>query len=116
MSLDVYLTVPSPVTRLSGSETNEVYSANITHNLNEMAKAAGLYECIWRPEEVGVTKAGKLVAQLAAGLSSLVSDPAKFKAMNPAKGRGSYAGLVAFVTGYAIACAENPDADVTAFR
>ena len=26
-----------------------VYSGNITHNLNEMAEAAGVYGCLWCP-------------------------------------------------------------------
>ncbi len=34
-------------------ETNEVYSANITHNLGEMADKAGIYYALWRPEEKG---------------------------------------------------------------
>lgn len=29
----------------------EVYSANITHNVNQMADAAGLYEVLWHPED-----------------------------------------------------------------
>jgi hypothetical protein len=39
------------------TETNEVYSANITHNLNTMADEAGIYEHLWRPDEIQITKA-----------------------------------------------------------
>ena len=39
------------------SESEEVYSANITHNLGGMADEAGIYEALWRPEEVGIAKA-----------------------------------------------------------
>jgi len=38
-----------------------VYSANITHNLNEMAGAAGIYKYLWRPEEVGIYYAENLI-------------------------------------------------------
>lgn len=27
-----------------------IFSANITHNLNAMAEAAGIYKHLWRPE------------------------------------------------------------------
>src|SRR6266496_3980933 len=46
----------------------ELYWRNITHNLNTMADAAGIYKHLWRPEELGITKAGELIAPLAAGL------------------------------------------------
>ena len=39
------------------TETNEVYSANITHNLNTMADEAGIYKHLWRPDEIKITKA-----------------------------------------------------------
>ena len=44
MSLDVYLT---------DAEGREVFSANITHNLGAMAKEAGIYMHLWRPDELG---------------------------------------------------------------
>ena len=47
------------------------YDANITHNLGEMAGAAGIYHHLWRPEEIGVIKAWQLVAPLDAGLALL---------------------------------------------
>ena len=54
MSLDVTLT---------NADGAEVYSANITHNLNRMAMEAGIYECLWRPDEHGITKAAQIIAQ-----------------------------------------------------
>lgn len=63
MSLDVYL-------RLDNG--NEVYDANITHNLNTMAEEAGIYKHLWRPEELGITKAKDLIEPLAEGLAKMV--------------------------------------------
>ena len=34
-----------------------VCDLNITHNLNKMASELGVYEHLWRPDEIGVTKA-----------------------------------------------------------
>ncbi len=97
MSLDVYLK----------SDTREVdcicecgykhtkmertcfYSANITHNLGDMAEEAGIYKHLWRPEEIGITKAVQLVEPLSKGLSFMKSDPERFKKFNAENGWGN---------------------------
>ena len=53
-----------PVKVTLDEESDYVYSANITHNLTKMADEAGIYECLWRPEEIGITKAGQLIEPL----------------------------------------------------
>jgi len=45
------------------------YEANVTHNLNKMAMEAGIYEYLWRPDEIGITKAGRLIEPLSKGLT-----------------------------------------------
>lgn len=107
MSLDVYLTAVRPC---------GVYDANITHNLTQMADAAGLYEFLWRPEEVGITHATDLIVPLEQGLARLLREPEKYRAFNPKNGWGSYEGLVEFVRRYLEACRENPDAEVRVCR
>lgn len=97
-------------------ETNEYYSANITHNLNSMAGAAGIYEHLWRPDEIGITKAKQLIEPLRAGLHELKLNPEKYKVFNPSNGWGSYDGLVDFVSKYLEACYEYPDADIEISR
>jgi hypothetical protein len=105
-----------PVVAPSLEESDEVYSANITHNLNKMAGAADLYEYLWRPDEIGVTHAKQLVTPLRNGLARLQADPAKFEAFNPPNKWGSYEGLVRFVEQYLAACEEYPDAQVSVSR
>ena len=107
MSLDVYLTAVRPT---------EVYSRNITHNLGKMAAEAGIYEALWRPEEINVTTAEQLVPLLETGLETLRADPERFKKFNPENGWGDYEGLVNFVETYLEACKENPDAEVNVSR
>ena len=97
-------------------ETNEVYSANITHNLNRMASEAGIYEHLWRPDEIKITKAKELVEPLREGLHKLKSEPEKYKKFNPENGWGSYDGLVKFVDNYLNACYEYPEAEVNVSR
>jgi hypothetical protein len=107
MSLDVYLKAVRPV---------EVYWANITHNLGKMADAAGIYEALWRPEEIEVTKASQLVPLLTEGLAKLKADPAKYEAFNAPNGWGLYKHFVPFVEKYLQACIDNPDAEIEVSR
>lgn len=104
-----------PIT-LDGYFDDEVYSANITHNLNKMADAAGIYQALWRPEEIGVTKAIQLIVPLSQGLAVLLGDRARFEELNPPNGWGSYDALVTFVKGYLNACMEYPDSEVSVSR
>jgi hypothetical protein len=98
-------------------ETRDYYfDDNITHNLSEMAEAAGIYEHLWRPEEIGVEKAGDLVGPLEAGLRRLKGHPGKYRKLNPDNGWGTYEGLVEFVERYLAACEAHPDAEVSAHR
>lgn len=97
-------------------ETTEAYSSNITHNLCKMAEEAGVYEALWRPEEINITKAKELIEPLRNGLHKLKLEPEKYKKFNPENGWGSYDGLVKFVENYLNACYEYPDADVEVSR
>lgn len=97
-------------------ESDEVFHANITHNLNTMADAAGIYYALWRPDEVGFTKAQHLIEPLRDGLKRLKENPGEFQKFNPANGWGSYDGLVGFVERYLAACEEYPEADVRVSR
>ncbi len=107
MSLDVYLTATRPTT---------VFDYNITHNLGKMADVVGLYKPLWRPEEIGITKARELIDPLRVGLQRLQDERTACEAVAPDNGWGTYAGLVKFVTEYLAACEESPDADVSVSR
>ncbi|KAF0844364.1 hypothetical protein FNL37_1808 [Methylovorus glucosotrophus] len=107
MSLDVTLTAVR--------ETS-VYSRNITHNLTKMASEAGIYKHLWRPEEIGITKASELIKPLEDALDLLKSDPDGFEQFNASNGWGTYAGFVDFVKDYLEACKSNPDATISVDR
>ena len=107
MSLDVSIIVTKPT---------EVYSANITHNLNKMATACDLYMPLWDPDKIGITKAGQLIEPLKAGIAALKADPDKFKAYNPANGWGDYYALLRFAQDYLAACEANPDGTIEVSR
>ena len=107
MSLDVSLIKEMPTS---------VYEGNITHNLNKMAEAAGVYTACWRPDEIGITKAQQLIEPLRAGIAKLKADPDTFKAFDPPNKWGSYDGFVQWLEDYLAACEEHPDAEARASR
>jgi hypothetical protein len=109
-------TEPVVLSQHDEGDNRVVYRSNITHNLNTMAKEAGIYEHLWRPDEIGITKASQLIEPLSEGLSLLRSDSLRFKAFDPPNKWGDYDSLVRFVTEYLDACREYPDATVETCR
>lgn len=103
MSLDFYLT----------QDGKEVFSRNITHNLGKMAHAAGIYQVLWRPQELGFTKAWQCVALLEKGLLELITHRTKYEKFNAPNGWGMYEHFVPFVTAVLTACADYPEATVS---
>lgn len=97
-------------------ESDEVYSANITHNLSRMAREADIYEYLWRPDEIGVKHANQLISPLRNGLARLKADPPRYKALNPQNGWGTYEGLLQFIEQYLQACEQQPAAEVSVSR
>lgn len=106
MSLDVYLT----------KNGNELYSSNITHNLGVMAREAGIYQCLWRPEEVGLTLAWQLVEPLTKGVLLLATEKARFEKFNAPNGWGLWEHFLPFCADYLQACKDYPDATVNVSR
>jgi hypothetical protein len=104
MSLDVYLLVTS------------VFRANYTHNVGGMAEAAGIYKHVWRPEELGITKASELIEPLRGAIALMKADPPRFISLNPPNGWGSYDTFLPWLEQYLEACEEHPDATVRASR
>ena len=107
MSLDVYL---------DDINGDRLYSNNITHDLNVMANAAGIYKYLWRPEKIGVKKAYQLIEPLQIGLEKLLNNPDYYKQFNPKNWWGDYDIFVDFVRDYLAACEEYPDAEVGTWR
>lgn len=118
MSLDVWLIQEFTYPGRDGQCTKieDVFDGNITHNLGAMAKEAGVYMYLWRPDELGITLAEELIDPLTAGLKLLEDQPERFKQFNPANGWGNYRGLVDFVRDYLNACVQYPKAVIGVSR
>lgn len=109
MSLDITLYIEVDT---GGDEPHRVdlFDASVTHNLGKMADAAGIYQAVWRPGEHGFTDAGILIPVLEVGVERMESDPAKFEALNPENGWGSYERFLPWLKNYLEACKEHPKA------
>lgn len=104
---------------------------NITHNLTDMAAAAGLtdmadaaglYQPLWRGLIVEgdttrqVTCARDLIGPILDGLRAMFADPDRFRKLNPPNGWGSYDGFVTWLAKVLAACCECPQASVSICR
>jgi hypothetical protein len=101
---------------IDDGDEQECYHANITHNLARMAQEAGVYEALWRPEEVGIERGADLIASLRNGLATLQSDPERFMPLSPVNGWGTYEILMRFIADYLAACERYPSARVDVSR
>lgn len=109
MSLDIYLN------NGDGYDCC-VWSANITHNVNDMAAIVGAYHYLWRPENVGVVRAADNIENLRRSLGMMYLNYERMKAMNPENGWGDVNGLIDFTKEYLDACIKYPDAIIEVSR
>jgi hypothetical protein len=109
VSLDFYLDYEDEITK----ECVSAFSRNITHNLGTMADAAGIYEHLWHPERLGITRASELITPLECGLRRLKRSPKKYAKFNSPNGWGMYEHFVPFVEECLEACKKYPTAKVS---
>jgi hypothetical protein len=90
---------------------------NITHNLNDMAKALGVYQCLWHPEEIAETVLAKDIEPLVkAAAEKLALHPEEYFQYESENGWGTLAGFKKFLAGVLEICREFPDSRVAADR
>lgn len=108
MSLDLYLTC-----RHCGSS---LIDWNVTHNLTKMAREAGIYRQLWRPDECGVRVASDLIEPVEKALAAMRAEPQRFMALNPVNGWGTYDGFLTVLDDLLEVCKKNPTAEVSVSR
>ena len=107
MSLDISLIDPT-----STYDTEPLYEANITHNLNKMADNAGIYQALWRPEEINAVYAKDIIDIVEKGLNELNKNPSYFEQFNSPNGWGTYKHFVPFVANYLEALKKYPESKI----
>lgn len=101
MGLDVSL--HDPVTG------EELFDANITHNLGAMADEAGCYQACWHPEEIGATTAADITCCLRKAAAELAGRPTYYKQFDAPNGWGLHKHFLPWVVSYLEACEKYPD-------
>jgi hypothetical protein len=116
-------------------EKEQLYTANITHNLNVMAEQAGIYKALWRPyqlhkdyvhsedynkemafEDLVTIIASDIIPIIEQGLDLLKNRPDYFSKFNAENGWGKYVNFVPFVEKYLEALKQYPDSLVEVDR
>jgi hypothetical protein len=116
-------------------EKEELYGANITHNLCEMAEQAGIYKALWRPyqlhkdyvhnedykiqmsfEDSVTIFASDIIEIIEQGLDLLKNRPDYFSKFDSPNGWGTYVHFVPFVENYINALKQYPNSIVIVDR
>jgi len=140
MSLDVSLYRKYHVSYDEGKtlepQREEVYGANITHNLGKMAGEAGIYEALWRPyqlkegynipeddydaeyefEEANPVRAHEIIEIIEKGLADMKARPKHYEKFNSPNGWGMYHNFVPWIEKYLKALKEFPESQVVCDR
>lgn len=122
MSLDVYLISPQKIKSICShcntevESEEELFEANITHNLFKMAHQAGIYKLLWRPDELEIFVASLLISPLENAIAWMKSDPKFFKQFDSPNGWGTYDQFLPWLERYLEACIKYPDAIVEVSR
>lgn len=120
MSLDIYLhntkKIECDCGRVHEMEKDLVFDANITHNLNSMAAEAGIYEALWRPEEIRLSKAGKLAEILNPAIRDMDLRPDHYRQFNSPNGWGKYEHFMPWLERLRDACEDYPNATISVSR
>ena len=105
MSLDITFTTMQWV------EVEE--SHNITHNVTEMAKIAGVYELLWHSEPEA--KAGDLIPYIEKAIDDIVFNPDKYRP-HENKEWGSLKDFTKFLVKVLDTCKTHPEATIEVSR
>jgi hypothetical protein len=116
-------------------EKEELYGANITHNLYLMAEQAGIYKALWRPyqlhkdyvhtedykiemefEDSVTIFASDIIDVIEQGLDLLKNRPDYFSKFDSPNGWGTYVHFVPFVEKYLAALKQYPNSIVIVDR
>lgn len=92
---------------------SELFTYNLTHNLANMARMAGVYAPIWHPNDPPYPryeKAIDLIAILDHGIKKMEANPEYYKKFNPLNKWGSYDGLLKALNAIKHACFQHQNA------
>lgn len=93
------------------TEDDYLFSTNITHNLGTMGTKAGIYDCVWRPDEMeNIKNAGDIIAILKKGIEDMKARPDYYTQFDAKNGWGTYDQFIPWLEEYLNACIKYPEA------
>jgi hypothetical protein len=95
-------------------EPTVLYGTNITHNLNKMADALGVYQILWHPEEW--TRAAELIKPLQGAIKRMLENPDEWRAYDAPNSWGTYDDFLPWLQDLLRACEKWPDAWIKVSR
>lgn len=108
---------PNENIELQNNTTEYLFSANITHNMNKMADAVGLYEYLWNlKEKHSDMKPIELLPKLSRGLAKLYKNKQDLLQFEPSNGWGSWDSFATFIAEIIKACIMYPHAEIEVSR
>ena len=110
MSLNIYFDDPTATYR------STIHDQNITHNLGEMAEAAGIYYILWHPKDNGITTAAQLIDPLHKAITDMRARPEYYKQFNSPNGWGIYEDFITWLDELLNACQKYPKALISIGR
>lgn len=116
MSLDFYITAPVQPTHRAPCphcgqmmtvtpELEELFSANITHNLTRMWREAGVFDALYESEG---KRAADIVGALTEGVATMAREPDRFHAFSAPNKWGTYEQALPWLERVREACIESP--------
>lgn len=112
----------------SAFNEEEYWSANITHNLGNMANhipvwlggvKTTLYYICWRPEEIRPAikvNTDTILAGLIQGIAYMLTNRKELLQYESPNGWGTYNGFMKFLLNYKQACEDNPNCEIEVSR
>ena len=98
------------------AESRSVHTANITHNLADLALTLRVYGVLWKPEEYGIVKAEQLIPYLENAISNLRNNEMSCKRYEAVNGWGTTDQFLEFLTDLTQSCYLYPKAIVKSSR
>lgn len=87
-----------------------IFTHKVSMELLELACHSGLYDAVWRPDNIGATIAEHIIAPLTEGLIELTSNPQLYMLYAPSS--DMYRTFLKHISLYLKACMANPNAKI----
>ena len=90
-----------------------IFTQKMDNKLKEIAKVAGIYECLWVPDERGISTAAQMVEPLIEAVTDLVAEQKKYEAFDNSD---VWQDFLQSCSNYLKACRMNPETVVKVSR